>query len=401
MFCSAADLRTLSTAEVQILLDQVQQDAPVLLKASDFNLQVANTDSIDLVAEIDRRILKLAWHQICALLFAEVCTGHTLQPQAAPDHIKQCYIDSNGNQVCVSVFTYYQHMMNAMRPFAGDATFPKSICNALINGMSPDLLRVFCKHYPDHSLLHHTNSTFQFCRFKPILNAMTAAEEEVANITAIACQSVGGQAFATSVPALASQAGRTLDRYAPGGYSSEGGYHSEGGRSESSRRSHDKLGRSNKCFGCDGPHPYIRNKIIVCPNKDKPGVKEAADTNYKEWVEKRKRQNKKWKERSVSYDKLSDKDKAKMRESVLASLCVSRATDEASTITTDSSTRPPAAKKPHMTILVIDIAVLSSASPSKSILPAPIVTNFPHIHLQLGSTLDDPACPVIRCSIDT
>jgi hypothetical protein len=159
-FCGAADLRTLGTAEVQILLDQVQQDAPVLLKASDFNLQVANTDSIDLAAEIDRRILKLAWHQICASLFAEVCTGYTSQPQAALDHIKQCYIDSNGNQVCVSVFTYYQHMMNAMRPFAGDATFLKSVCNALIDGMSPDLLRVFCKHYPDHSLLHHTNSTF-------------------------------------------------------------------------------------------------------------------------------------------------------------------------------------------------------------------------------------------------
>jgi hypothetical protein len=86
----------------------------------------------------------------------------------------------------------------------------------------------FAKHYPDHSLLHHTNSIFQFRKFKPILDAMTAAEEEVANITAIARQSVGGQAFATSVPALASQAERTLDRYAPGGYSSEGGYRLEG-----------------------------------------------------------------------------------------------------------------------------------------------------------------------------
>jgi hypothetical protein len=141
---------------------------------------------------------------------------------------------------------------------------------------------------------------------------MTAAEEEIANITAIARQSVGGQAIATSVPALASQAERTLDRYAPGGYSSEGGYRSEGRRSESSRRSCGELGRGDKCFGCGGPHPYIRNKIIVCPNKDKPGVKEAADTNYKEWVEKHKRQNKKWKERSISYNKLSNKDKAKM-----------------------------------------------------------------------------------------
>jgi hypothetical protein len=75
MFCGAANLRTLSTAAVWVLLDQVQQDAPVLLKASDFNLQAANTDSIDLAAEINRHILKLAWHQICASLFAEVCAG--------------------------------------------------------------------------------------------------------------------------------------------------------------------------------------------------------------------------------------------------------------------------------------------------------------------------------------
>jgi hypothetical protein len=38
-FCGVANLLTLSTAEVRILLDQVQQDAPVLLKASNFNLR--------------------------------------------------------------------------------------------------------------------------------------------------------------------------------------------------------------------------------------------------------------------------------------------------------------------------------------------------------------------------
>ncbi len=231
--------------------------------------------------------------------------------------------------------------MNAMRPFVGNVTFPKSVCNALIDGMSPDLLCVFCKHYPDHSLLHDTSSTFQFSRFKPILDAMTAAKEEVANIMAIARQLVGSQAFAASVPTFASQAERTLDRYAPGGYSLESGYRSDGGHLESSRGSRGELGRGDKCFGCGGPHPYIKNKVIVCPNKDKPGVKEAANTNYREWVEKGKKQNKKQKERSVSYDKLSNKDKVKMRESVLSSLCVSSVTDEALTITADSSNRSP------------------------------------------------------------
>jgi hypothetical protein len=54
-----------------------------------------------------------------------------------------------------------------------------------------------------------------------------------------------------------------------------------------------------------------------------------------------------------------------------------------------------------MTILVVDVSVLSSASHNKSILPAPIVTNFPHIHLQLGTKLDCPECPLLCCVVDT
>jgi hypothetical protein len=95
-----------------------------------------------------------------------------------------------------------------------------------------------------------------------------------------------------------------------------------------------------------------------------------------------------------------------MQEFVLTSLCVHNTTDEALTITADSS-RPcdPCKNSPtkqmKMTILVVDVLVLSSASLNKSILPAPIMTNFPHIHLQLGAELDCPKCPVLRCVVDT
>jgi hypothetical protein len=108
-------------------------------------------------------------------------------------------------------------MMNAMCPFAGNVTFPKSVCNALIDGMSPALLRVFWKHYANHSMLHNMNSTFQCSRFPLIMAGMIAAEEKVASTNAIAREMIGGQAFATSTPAFASQAEHTLVRYAPGG----------------------------------------------------------------------------------------------------------------------------------------------------------------------------------------
>jgi hypothetical protein len=94
-FVGHDNLTTYTPGEVQGILEEVQQDAPMKLTESEFNLQAANTDSINLAADIDRRILKLAWHQVCALLFAEICPGYTAQPQAAIDHIKQCYIEGN------------------------------------------------------------------------------------------------------------------------------------------------------------------------------------------------------------------------------------------------------------------------------------------------------------------
>ncbi len=257
-------------------------------------------------------------------------------------------------------------------------------------------------------MIHNMNGTFQRSRFPQILTAMQMAEDKVASISTIMRHSIRGQAFTVNAPTFASQAERTLDRYAKGRYFSEGGYQSDsgsycldGGRSHSSRGSPGKLGRGDRCFGCQGPHLYIRNKLIVCPNKDKPGVCEAAKANYKEWLEHCKKLNKKRKEKSLSYDKLSDKDKAKMRESILASLCISSSNEETLTVTADSSTRSPPAKKPPMTILVINLLVLLLASLLKNILLAPIVTNFPHIHIQLGLELDDPSCPVLCCVMDT
>jgi hypothetical protein len=261
---------------------------------------------------------------------------------------------------------------------------------------------------------HDLSTTFQRSCFWQIFAAMQLAEDEVQSISAIARGSIRGQVFAANAGAFASQAERTLDCYSHGGrytsgdgYRSDGRYRSEGGRSNSSRGSRSKLGQGDRCFGCQGPHPYIRNKLIVCPNKDKPGVRAAAKKAYQEWLAKLRKRNKKCKDKLFDYNKLNDRDKALARESVLASLCVrEQKPDEASTITTNSS-RPsdcpcdsPPSKQAKMTILVVDVSVLSSASHNKSILLAPIVTNFPHIHLQLGTKLDCPKYPLLRCVVD-
>jgi hypothetical protein len=414
-FLGANNLCTLAPDVVKTMISTpVLQDGPIMLEASDFNLQNANTNSVMISEEIDGKILKLAWHQLCASIFNELCPGYSNQPQAVLEHIKQLYLDAKGNLVCTPVFAYYQQMMNAMHPFAGEAQFPKSVCNALIDGLDKRLMAILCQNYADHSLLHDLTASYQRSRFPAILQAMQSAEDKVQSISAIACSSVGGQAFHVGIVAFPSQAERTLDCYS-GGYQSDGGasdgyrsggYQSDGGASGgycseggycSNRlggpRGDRELGQRDSCFSCKGIHPWMKNGIVVCPNADKPGVRVAAQLAYEVWLKKTKaRHENKKRNRGFNFDKLSNANKAKTKEAVLASM-------KMDAHTSDGTTMASPCKKPM--ILVANVIVLSLVSGSHNILPAPIVSNFPHIHLQLGTNLGCPNCPVVRCVVNT
>ncbi len=222
-YLGPGDLHTLTLETVcTTILRPVLQDGLVLLEAPEFNLQHATTIAIGIAMEVDGKILKIAWHQLCASIFNKLCPGYSNQPQAMLEHIKQSYIDADGNLVCTPVFTYYQHMMNVMCPFAVEARFPKGVCNALIDGFDKCLMAIFRRNYADHAVLHNLQGSFQHSRIPIILNAMTLAEEKVQSISAIVRSSVGGQAFKSDALAFPSQAERIRDHYS-GGYSSDGG----------------------------------------------------------------------------------------------------------------------------------------------------------------------------------
>ena len=92
---------------------------------------------------------------------------------------------------------------------------------------------------------------------------------------------------------------------------------------------------------------------------------------------------------------MSDKNKERgVKEAVLVSLASDDTTHTTAVVTPSGSCKKPM-------ILVADVVGLLSASPTHDILPAPIMSNFPHIHLQLGTELGCPNCPVIRCAVDT
>jgi hypothetical protein len=221
-YLGLADIRTLTPPEVKAqILDVCLQDRPVLLQASNFNLATANTDANAFAIDNKRKILKIAWHQICTSIFNKICPEYSNQPQAALKHIKQSYQDGNGNVVCTPAIAYYQRMMNAMQPFARDECFPISICNKLINGINQRLVPIFHCHYQEYAVIHDLQASYQCSRFPLILSTMKLAEDEVQSIATIARSSVGGQAFTYSTNNYPSQAELMLSRYSRG-YKSDG-----------------------------------------------------------------------------------------------------------------------------------------------------------------------------------
>ena len=68
-FLGVNDIRTLTPETVKAdILIPVHQDGPIMLAASDFNLTHANTDTHFIAADIDRKFLKLVWHQLKSAL---------------------------------------------------------------------------------------------------------------------------------------------------------------------------------------------------------------------------------------------------------------------------------------------------------------------------------------------
>jgi hypothetical protein len=204
-YVNPKDFRTLSPANVQLqILAACMQDSPIFLKASDFNLSSANTNAFEVDLEIERKIQKLAWPEICASIFHEVCPGYSDKPNAALKHICQTYKDNDRTLVTTPVFAYYQRIMNANHPFSKDVHFPVSVCNYLINSLDQCLTSIFCRNHPDYDQPHDTRASLQRSRLPIILCAMQSAKEEVQTYTSIARNAIGSQAIHSNATACPS-----------------------------------------------------------------------------------------------------------------------------------------------------------------------------------------------------
>ncbi len=294
-FHGPSDLQTLSPAEIQAQLLKVTfQDGPVDLQPARFNLSSARarTDSTELQSEIKAKILRLSFSTVCNALFLKLCPGYSSQPHAAIDHIRQIHNDHDGNQVASTVQAYFQQMMGAARPFSSLRKFPVSVCARFQEGLDPRLQTGFRRYFPQHSIMQLLNATHQRKMLQTMLQAAQQAEDNLHAVQRIAREVVGmSQAFHASATggiqtvagAFPSQAETTLTRYSSNGKLQAASHPPRGGG----------LQCPWSCFGCGGPHPYLEfwgneGHIIICPNKDNPGVRENAARNIEKCARTRK-----------------------------------------------------------------------------------------------------------------
>lgn len=129
------------------------------------------------------------------------------------------------------------------------------------------------------------------------------------------------------------------------------------------------------CWGCgEKDHSYAERGIVVCPNKDKPGVAEKAAQKREEFNKKRKARK--------------DKQERRMHATVVKALASLKSESD------DEDTPSKKSKSSSNLVLMMHLC-LNSAMNAKPALPIPYNVNLPHIILRLG----DPSVFTINMSV--
>jgi hypothetical protein len=299
-----------------------------------------------------------------------------------------------------------------------------SLCTRFQDGLNTCLQTGYRQYFPQHSVVQSLNAAHQRKTLQAMLQAAQQAEDDLLAVQRIAREAMGlSQAFhagavaggATQiVGAYPSQAEQTLRRYPQ-----EGG---QGPSTPMGTRGSPSGNRGWTCFGCGGPHPWSEFRgdqgrgnqgqhVVICPNRDNPGIREHAAKQIKKMRKRRKKRHaQNLKRRNLGTANLSGFDEERqnrIREQVLQAegnhFSVPSSVLMPHSVTQQGLDRGRGRSRGHPggVILVADVVVLAAGLLLKRTMPISIQSNLPHILLQFGTNLDSPNCPSIRCAVDS
>jgi hypothetical protein len=246
------------------------QDSLYNLLAPSFNLTSCRIDSTGIYGELKLMVVRLALDTIHNTLFMVLVPGYSIEPQHILDHIWQSYANPDGKTVELSTQVYYTNFMNAIRPFNNLKEYPINLARVFQDHMNPSMQKSFRTHYPTFGATRLGNAITQHSILMDMLTALIKAKNDnLTNICNIVCvEQCGREQFHASkiCPTMPSVAEQTLRRYAD----------------DSTKISHNSRGSNrNNCFGCGERHPWSklvnRKHVVICPNANKPGMREKAE----------------------------------------------------------------------------------------------------------------------------
>ena len=359
-WAGTADIRTLDAAQTATtILDVTYQTNPGQIVAPVFGATSATLNQERAMTELESKILRVVLPAICKDVFLGVAPNYTGQPEAALEHVKQIISNASGEKVYRSVQDYMTQFMGALQAIIKERSFPVNAVEKFKNNMDPDLIPFFRQSYPTHTTVVALDSSLQLTALREILTAAQKAEDNRKIISQAAVSAVHAQSFvSTPTGVLASQAERTINKYKKGDIT---------------------------CFGCGESHMWSKRLedksfVIVCPNKDKPGIRAKAESKIAEIRTKRKERK----------DKDGGRDKKKQKTTGSTANAVF---DNGATPSSTDGGRKIFVAQVHTAVL--------SAVEHRLPMPVATMTTLPHALFSLGPSLETPNCPDIRCAIDT
>jgi hypothetical protein len=76
------------------------------------------------IRKIHQDVIALGFESIFQTLLEQAAPGFSNSAHATVEKIKQCFIDKDGNSICLRILEYYNAMINASAPFTNNKTFP-------------------------------------------------------------------------------------------------------------------------------------------------------------------------------------------------------------------------------------------------------------------------------------
>lgn len=407
-----ADLRTLNPEQIKAeILDAVHQERPVWLKPAQFAGQDAVMIDEEPYRAYEERVLSIALPVIKRRAFKVLCPQHKVNPDYVVKHLRQTFVDAEGNQVTLPVQEYVHDMMTGSIPFASMETYPCDLMKLTIDGLDSRVRAHFNELYPDHAADNPKDSHTQQVGMENILLKATIAEAKLRATQDTVTSMLGGAAqtlhVAQAYPTTGSQCERTLQQYEQPG----------AGWARGPRRDPD-------CFGCGGNHRFRepgkngKPGKILCPNAHLPGVAAKATKNHAEYMKRLKQRqadkkaaSKRNRKGDQDFSDMSPAQQKRIREQVYQ-LDAAEDMSIASSVTTPTigsrgrgaglQRQASGAGSSNPLVFVVTAVTLNlRGSGRKMPLPVKISSNFPHIRLQTGSPGEEAKSPFIRGIVDT